>query len=102
MHQTTSLRRCQKQTNLCMSVGRPTVPTSPNQGIEEDPRANASREGTPVLTVVNPEVASPADSPAEAGSGSLLIDEIVRDGARRMPAAAWRPSRRVSGSDPPR
>lgn len=40
---------------------------------------NAGREGTPVLSVVN------EDGTTEAGS---LIDEIVRDGARRMPAAA--------------
>src|SRR5260221_151597 len=42
------------------------------------------REGTPMLTVV-PDVAGalPAD-----GQPSSLIDQIVRDGARQMPAAA--------------
>lgn len=40
---------------------------------------NAGREGTPVLSVVN------EDGTTEAGS---LIDGIVRDGARRMLAAA--------------
>jgi transposase-like protein len=40
-----------------------------------------------VLTVVNPEDPTPAAPPAVAQGGSL-IDEIVRDGARRMLAAA--------------
>ena len=45
-----------------------------------------------MLTVVNPEDPTPADPPAavtgSAASGGSLIDEIVRDGARRMLAAA--------------
>jgi transposase-like protein len=41
-----------------------------------------------VLTVVNSEDPTPADPPAVAESGGSLIDEIVRDGARRMLAAA--------------
>ena len=39
-----------------MCVGRRTLPTSPSQGIEYGPRANVGREGTPVFTVVKPEV----------------------------------------------
>jgi transposase-like protein len=41
-----------------------------------------------VLTVVNPEDPTPAAPPAVAVEGGSLIDEIVRDGARRMLAAA--------------
>jgi transposase-like protein len=41
-----------------------------------------------VLTVVNSEELRPADPPAVAGLDGSLIDEIVRDGARRMLAAA--------------
>jgi hypothetical protein len=41
-----------------------------------------------VLTVVNAEESRPAAVPQPAVSGSSLIDEIVRDGARRMLAAA--------------
>jgi len=41
-----------------------------------------------VLTVVNSEDPTLADPPAGAGLGGSLIDEIVRDGARRMLAAA--------------
>jgi transposase-like protein len=57
---------------------------------KQTPRANAGREGTPVLTVVNPDDPTPASAPAAAGVavGGSLIDEIVRDGARRMLAAA--------------
>jgi len=43
-------------------------------------------EGTPVLKVVEEESESNAHAPAAVG-GSLL-DEIVRDGARQMLAAA--------------
>lgn len=43
------------------------------------PLQGVGREGTPVLTVVN------ADGSTRDGS---LLDEIVREGARRMPAAA--------------
>src|SRR5690606_19893330 len=50
------------------------------------PRANAGREGTPMLTVV----AEPEVTPATVVAASSVspIDEIVRDGARRMLAAA--------------
>jgi hypothetical protein len=41
-----------------------------------------------VLTVVNPEEPAPAGVSEPAVSGGSLIDEIVRDGARRMLAAA--------------
>src|SRR5919199_6411399 len=47
----------------------------------EGRRWRVGREGTPVLTVV------PEDGSVEGGSSSL-VDEIVRDGARRMLAAA--------------
>src|SRR5215831_17112304 len=49
--------------------------------------ANAGREGTPMLTVVAG--GCPDDGSAEASSPSL-IDEIVREGARRMLAEALR------------
>ena len=41
-----------------------------------------------MLTVVNPEEPTPAAVTEPASSGGSLIDEIVRDGARRMLAAA--------------
>ena len=41
-----------------------------------------------MLTVVNPEEPAPAAVSEPAASGGSLIDEIVRDGARRMLAAA--------------
>jgi transposase-like protein len=41
-----------------------------------------------VLTVVNPDDATPAAGPDAGSTGGSLIDEIVRDGARRMLAAA--------------
>jgi hypothetical protein len=50
--------------------------------------ARLVREGTPVLKVVHEESESNAHTPA-AVAGSLL-DEIVRDGARQMLAAALR------------
>src|SRR6266849_1687501 len=54
------------------------------------PRGNAGREGTPMLTVVTESEPTPAapDPTAPAVTGGSLIDEIVRDGARRMLAAA--------------
>src|SRR6266498_4348018 len=54
------------------------------------PRANAGRKGTPMLTVVTDSQPTPAapDPAAPAMTGGSLIDEIVRDGARRMLAAA--------------
>jgi transposase-like protein len=41
-----------------------------------------------VLTVVNPDDVTPATGLASTTAGGSLIDEIVRDGARRMLAAA--------------
>jgi Transposase, Mutator family len=41
-----------------------------------------------VLTVVHPEEPTPAAGDASTTTGGSLIDEIVRDGARRTPAAA--------------
>src|SRR5215213_1049539 len=67
-----------------MGHGRRTFPRNPNQGIKQGPRANAGREGTPVLTVATPD----EPTPATTTTGGSLIDEIVRDGARRMLAAA--------------
>jgi transposase-like protein len=56
------------------------------------PRANAGREGTPVLTVVTYDEPTPAGTTTAAEEpstiGGSLIDEIVREGARRMLAAA--------------
>ena len=45
------------------------------------------REGTPVLTVVH-EGRDPNEAGDAAGAGRSLLDEIVRDGARQMLAAA--------------
>ena len=53
--------------------------------LKQDRRANAGREGTTVLTVV-PGVADPGD-PRRDDSVSL-IDNLVREGARRMLAQA--------------
>jgi transposase-like protein len=52
-------------------------------GLKQGWRCNAGREGTPVLTVV--QEGSSGEEPARPGS---LIDEIVREGARRMLAEA--------------
>ena len=41
-----------------------------------------------MLTVVNAEELTPASGPEAGSAGGSLIDEIVRDGARRMLAAA--------------
>ena len=56
----------------------------PVRFLKQGRHANAGREGTPVFTVVAQEGSE--KSAAEA-SGSLL-DELVRDGARQMLAAA--------------
>src|SRR6478609_5708793 len=50
--------------------------------LKQGQRANAGREGTSVLTVVAQEA---AEKPLEPVS---LLDELVRDGARQMLAAA--------------
>src|SRR6516164_725219 len=58
---------------------------------KESSRARAptrSGQGTPVLAVVNPDEPPPATVSVPAVSVGSLIDEIVRDGARRMLAAA--------------
>jgi transposase-like protein len=52
-------------------------------GLKQGWRCNAGREGTPVLTVV--QEGSSGEEPGRPGS---LIDEIVREGARRMLAEA--------------
>ncbi len=52
-------------------------------GLKQGWRCNAGREGTPVLTVV--QEGSAGEEPGRPGS---LIDEIVREGARRMLAEA--------------
>jgi hypothetical protein len=54
-------------------------------GLKQGWRCNAGREGTPVLTVV--QEGSSGEEPGRPGS---LIDEIVREGARRMLAEALR------------
>ncbi len=67
-------------------------PRDPYQGNQAGPRANAGREGTPVLTVVTDNEPTPTGTTTTAAdpatTGGSLIDEIVRDGARRMLAAA--------------
>src|SRR5271168_1527505 len=55
-------------------------------GFDQDRRWRAGWEGTPMLTVVhNAEEANDSNSD---GGGRSLLDEIVRDGARQMLAAA--------------
>jgi hypothetical protein len=75
-----------------MSAGRRTLPASPWSGNRVCPRANAGREGTPVLTVVTDNEPAPAGASGAveepSAVGGSLIDEIVREGARRMLAAA--------------
>src|SRR2546428_1235591 len=61
-----------------------TLPVA-KSGLKQGRRCNAGREGTPVLTVVQD--GSSGEEPAASGS---LIDEIVREGARRMLAEALR------------
>jgi transposase-like protein len=55
--------------------------------LKQDRRANAGREGTPVPSTVAPDLSAVLSLPADGGSSSL-IDLIVREGARRMLAAA--------------
>jgi transposase-like protein len=65
-----------------------TLPIILNRFLKQGRRANAGREGTtPMLTVVPGAV--DAENPRLVG-GSSLIDEIVREGARRMLAEALR------------
>jgi hypothetical protein len=63
-------------------------PGESKPGNRVEPRANAGREGTPVFTVVKSDDATPSTAPEPAAAGVSLIDEIVRDGPRRMLAAA--------------
>jgi transposase-like protein len=65
-----------------MRAGGRTLPDA-KSGLKQGRRWNAGREGTPVLTVV--QEGSPEEEPGRPGS---LIDEIVREGARRMLAEA--------------
>src|SRR5450631_2532042 len=65
-----------------MRAGGRTLPDA-RSGLRQGRRWNAGREGTPVLTVM--QEGSPGD---EAGRPGSLIDEIVREGARRMLAEA--------------
>src|SRR5277367_551888 len=51
---------------------------------DQDRRWRAGWEGTPMLTVVHDSGSSNGD----AGASRSLLDEIVRDGARQMLAAA--------------
>jgi transposase-like protein len=65
-----------------MRAGRRTLPDAMSS-LKQGRRCNADREGTPVLTVV--QEGSSGEEPGRPGS---LIDEIVREGARRMLAEA--------------
>ena len=65
-----------------MSRNGRTLPDA-KSGLRQGRRCNAGREGTPVLTVV--QEGSWGEEEGRAGS---LIDEIVREGARRMLAEA--------------
>src|SRR5256886_14885609 len=67
-----------------MRAGGRTLPVA-KSGLKQGRRWNAGREGTPVLTVV--QEGSSGEDPGRPGS---LIDEIVREGARRMLAEALR------------
>jgi len=65
-----------------MRAGGRTLPDA-KSGLKQGRRCNAGREGTPVLTVVQE-----GSSGEEEGRPGSLIDEIVREGARRMLAGA--------------
>ena len=65
-----------------MRAGGRTLPGA-KSSLKQGRRCNAGREGTPVLTVV--QEGSSGEGPDRPGS---LIDEIVREGARRMLAEA--------------
>ena len=56
------------------------------EALKQGRRANAGRKVRPVLTVVPG--AADADDPRSPDGASLLIDQIVREGARRMLAEA--------------
>ena len=75
-----------------MGLGRRTFPRSPSEGIKQARAPTRVGKGTPVLTVVTEAEPTPAGGASEAEraatAGGSLIDEIVREGARRMLAAA--------------
>src|SRR5947209_17481528 len=64
-----------------------TLPIILDWALKQGRRANAGREGTTLMLTVVPGAAD-ADDARRDGDGSSLIDEIVRDGARRMLAEA--------------
>ena len=68
-----------------MSLGRRTFPRNPDQGIKQGPRLPARVGKVRLMLTV---VTSEEPAPAATTTGGSLIDEIVRDGARRMLAAA--------------
>src|SRR6266568_2142052 len=68
-----------------MGLGRRTFPRSPDQGIKQGPRLPARVGKVRLMLTV---VTSQEPAPAATTTGGSLIDEIVRDGARRMLAAA--------------
>ena len=61
------------------TFSRVIVPSDRLKAAEQADAANVGREGTPVPSPVNAGGSTPNDS---------LIDETVREGARRIPAAA--------------
>src|SRR6478735_4174219 len=63
-------------------LGGRTFPIVPMKALKQGQRANAGREGTSVLTVVAQEAAEKQQEPVS------LLDQLVRDGARQMLAAA--------------
>src|SRR6266567_499881 len=67
-----------------MRAGGRTLPGA-KSGLKQGRRCNDGREGTPVLTAVQE-----GSSGEEEGRPGSLIDEIVREGARRMLAEALR------------
>src|SRR6476661_1254028 len=73
--------RCERRAGSERRGGR-TFPIVPMQVLKQGQRANAGREGTSMLTVVGQEGAQEQPAPMS------LLDELVRDGARRMLAAA--------------
>ncbi|GAA1412110.1 hypothetical protein GCM10009639_64190 [Kitasatospora putterlickiae] len=66
--------------NLWIDRGGHTFPVIDRQVTELGRRGRVGREGTSVLAVVNADGTTPG--------GASLLDEIVREGARRMLAAA--------------
>src|SRR3954453_21159586 len=83
-----------------------TLPNHPGQVPQARLARQRPSEGRPVLTIV-PEESDGRDERAAAGGSSSLIDEIVREGARRMLTEALgarggglhRPLRRRAGRE---